>query len=263
NARAGMTGVFAPPGSVIPKTGIVLKRSTIRGVESNGMLCSAAELGLSEDHTGIIELEGELPSGSSFAAVRGLARDLAAAGLGRLKPLDTKPVPGHFSSPIAVHLAGPDDKACPLFLSRLVRNVRNGPSPPWLQERLKAIGLRPISALVDITNFITFDLNRPLHVFDADKISGDLVVRAARPKESLAALNGRSYELDREVTVIADDREALSLGGVIGGESTGCTEATRNVLIEAALFDPVRTAGTGRRLQIQSDARYRFERGLD
>ena len=285
NARAGMTGVFAPPGSVIPKTGIVLKRSTIRGVESNGMLCSAAELGLSEDHTGIIELEGELPSGSSFAAVlglddpvldikvtpnrgdclgvRGIARDLAAAGLGRLKPLDTKPVPGHFSSPIAVHLAGPDDKACPLFLSRLVRNVRNGPSPPWLQERLKAIGLRPISALVDITNFITFDLNRPLHVFDADKISGDLVVRAARPKESLAALNGRSYELDREVTVIADDREALSLGGVIGGESTGCTEATRNVLIEAALFDPVRTAATGRRLQIQSDARYRFERGLD
>jgi phenylalanyl-tRNA synthetase beta chain len=285
NARAGMLGVLAPPGATIPASGMVLKRSTIRGVESNGMLCSPAELGLSEEHAGIIELEGDLAPGRPFAeavglddpvldikvtpnrgdclGVRGIARDLAAAGMGRLKPLDATPVPGRFRCPVAVHLAGPDDKACPLFVGRLVRNVQNGPSPAWLQERLKAIGLRPISALVDITNFITFDLNRPLHVFDADKIKGDLVVRGARHGESLAALNGKSYALDGEVTVIADDREALSLGGVIGGESTGCTEATQNVYIEAALFDPVRTAATGRRLQIQSDARYRFERGLD
>ena len=285
NARAGLVGVFAPPGSTIPKSGMVLKQSNIRGVTSNGMLCSPAELGLSEDHAGIIELEGDLKPGQSFAAaiglddpvldikvtpnradclgVHGIARDLAAAGLGRLKALDRSAVAGRFPCPVAAHLAGPDGKACPLFVGRLVRNVRNGPSPRWLQDRLTAIGLRPISALVDITNFITFDLNRPLHVFDADKISGDLVVRGARKGESLAALNGKSYALDGEMTVIADDREVLSLGGVIGGESTGCTEATRNVYIEAALFDPVRTAATGRRLQLQSDARYRFERGLD
>ncbi len=285
NARAGMLGVFAPPGATIPESGMVLKQSTIRGVPSNGMLCSPAELGLSADHAGIIELDGDLPVGRPFAAVlglddpvldikvtpnrgdclgvRGIARDLAAAGLGRLKPLDATPVAGRFPCSFAVHLAGPDDKACPLFVGRVVRNLRNRPSPRWLQDRLTAIGLRPISALVDITNFVTFDLDRPLHVFDADRISGDLVVRGARPGESLMALNGRSYELDAEMTVIADDREVLSLGGVIGGDSTGCTEATRNVYIEAALFDPVRTAATGRRLQIQSDARYRFERGLD
>jgi phenylalanyl-tRNA synthetase beta chain len=285
NARAGLLGVFAPPGAAIPKTGMVLKQSTIRGQASNGMLCSAAELGLSDDHQGIIELPEGLPVGQRFAAVmglddpvldikvtpnradclgvRGIARDLAASGLGRLLPLDVTPVPGGFACPTAVHLAGPDDKACPLFLGRLVRHVRNGPSPRWLQERLAAIGLRPISALVDITNLLTFDLDRPLHVFDADKLKGDLVVRGARPGESLAALNGRRYELEPGMTVIADDREVLSLGGVIGGESTGCTEATRNVYIEAALFDPVRTAATGRKLQIQSDARYRFERGLD
>ncbi len=285
NARTGMLGVFAPPGTVIPKTGMVLKRSTIRGQASNGMLVSAAELDLAEDHEGIIELPQGLPLGQPFAAamglddpvldikvtpnrgdclgVRGIARDLAASGLGKLKPLDMSPVPGRFACPIAVHLAGPDDKACPLFIGRVVRNLSNRPSPRWLQDRLAAIGLRPISALVDITNFITFDLNRPLHVFDADKIASDLVVRGARPGESLAALNGRTYALDAEMTVIADDSAVLSLGGVIGGESTGCTEATRAVYIEAALFDPVRTAATGRKLQIQSDARYRFERGLD
>jgi phenylalanyl-tRNA synthetase beta chain len=285
NARAGMLGVFAPPGATIPKTGMVLKESAIRGQASKGMLVSAAELGLSEDHEGIIELPQGLPLGQRFAAamglddpvldikvtpnrgdclgVRGIARDLAASDLGRLKPLEASPVPGRFPCPVAVHLAGPDDKACPLFIGRVVRNLRNGPSPRWLQDRLAAIGLRPISALVDITNFITFDLNRPLHVFDADELAGDLVVRGARPGESLAALNGRAYALDAEMTVIADDAAVLSLGGVIGGESTGCTEATRTVYIEAALFDPVRTAATGRKLQIQSDARYRFERGLD
>ena len=285
NAHAGMIGVFAPPGAVIPRSGMVLKQSVIRGAPSNGMLCSAYEMGISEDHAGIIELPEGTPVGAPFAAVmglddpvldikvtpnradclgvRGIARDLAAAGLGRLRALEATPVPGRFPCPIAVHLAGPDEEACPLFIGRLIRGVRNGPSPRWLQDRLTAIGLRPISALVDLTNFLTFDVDRPLHVFDADKIEGDLVVRGARPGEFLLALNGKSYELDPEMTVIADDREVLSLGGVIGGESTGCTEATRNVYIEAALFDPVRTAATGRKLALQSDARYRFERGLD
>jgi phenylalanyl-tRNA synthetase beta chain len=285
NAHAGMLGVFAPVGSVIPRSGAVLKASQIRGVESQGMLCSGYELGLSEDHEGIVELPAGLTVGMGFAAamglddpvldikitanradclgVRGLARDLAASGLGTLKPLTIAPVPGKFPSPIAVHLAGPDDKACPLFLGRLVRGVTNGPSPRWLQDRLTAIGLRPISALVDITNFMTFDLCRPLHVFDAAKLDGDLALRGARHHERLKALDGKEYALDGEMTVIADNRGAVSLGGVIGGDSTGCSEATRDVFLEAALFDPVRTAATGRKLGVQSDARYRFERGLD
>jgi phenylalanyl-tRNA synthetase beta chain len=285
NARAGMLGAFAPVGATIPRNGMVLKESNIRGAASKGMLCSGYELGLSEDHEGIIDLPADAPVGASFAqfiglddpvldvkitpnrgdclGVRGIARDLAAAGVGRLLPLDATPAPGRFGSPIAVHLAGPDDKACPLFIGRTIRGVRNGPSPRWLKDRLTAIGLRPISALVDITNFLTFDVARPLHVFDADKIEGDLVVRSARAHETLAALNGRSYALDAEMTVIADDDEVLSLGGVIGGESSSVGEATANVFIEAALFDPVRTAATGRKLQLQSDARYRFERGLD
>ncbi len=285
NARAGLLGVFAPPGTVIPRTGQALKASKIRGVVSNGMLCSGYELMLSDDHTGIIELpEGPHP-GDSFVkaarlddpvldvkitpnradclSVRGIARDLAAAGTGRLEPLDAPPVAGTFPCPIAVHLAGPDAAACPLFLGRVIRGLKNGPSPTWLQERLTAIGLRPISALVDITNFLTFDLGRPLHVFDADKLDGDLAVRGAREGETLAALNGRIYALDPEMTVIADAGGVLSLGGVIGGESSGCTETTTSVFIEAALFDPIRTAATGRRLNLQSDARYRFERGLD
>jgi phenylalanyl-tRNA synthetase beta chain len=249
------------------------------------MMCSGYELKLSEDHEGIIELPAELKPGTSFASamglddpvldvkitpnradclgVRGLARDLAASGLGRLKPLDTAPVAGTFESPIKVHLEGPDAKACPLFLGRLIRGVKNGPSPRWLQDRLTAIGLRPISALVDVTNFMTYDLDRPLHVFDADKLGGDLTLRGARAGETLAALNGKSYALDPEMIVIADRSGALSLGGVIGGESTACSEATTNVFIEAALFDPLRTAATGRKLQLQSDARYRFERGVD
>jgi phenylalanyl-tRNA synthetase beta chain len=285
NAHAGMLGVFAPVGSVIPRTGAMLKASQIRGVESRGMLCSGYELGLNDDHTGIIELPAGLPVGARFATavglddpvldikitanradclgVYGLARDLAAAELGTLKPLTIEPVAGKFLSPIAVHLAGPDDKACPLFLGRLVRGVRNGPSPQWLQDRLTAIGLRPLSTLVDITNFLTFDLCRPLHVFDAAKIAGDLALRGARPHERLKALDGRDYALDEEMTVIADASGAISLGGVIGGEGTGCSDATRDVFIEAALFDPMRTAATGRKLGIQSDARYRFERGLD
>ena len=285
NARTGLVGVFAPPGAVIPRNGMVLKVSQIRGVQSNGMLCSGYELKLSEDHEGIIELPENLTPGAPFAAamglddpvldvkitpnradclgVRGIARDLAAAGLGKLKPLETAPIAGKFASPIAVHLEGPDAKACPLFLGRYIRGVRNGASPRWLQDRLGAIGLRPISALVDITNFLTYDLDRPLHVFDAEKLQGDLSLRGGAPGEQLAALNGKIYALDPDMTVIADRSGALSLGGVIGGASTGCTEATRNVFVEAALFDPVRTAATGRKLGLQSDARYRFERGVD
>ena len=283
NARAGMKGVFGATGVRIPKTGAVLALSTIRGVASTGMLMSAAELALGDDHSGIIELAPDAPVGTSYAAllglddpvidlkvtpnradclgVRGIARDLAASGIGQLKPLDTTPVEGRFRSPIAIHIE--DETACPLFLGRHIRGLKNGPSPRWLRDRLEAIGLRPISALVDITNFVTFDLNRPLHVFDAGKLAGDLTVRFARPGERLLALNGRDYELDPEITAIADSRGVASLGGVIGGEPTGCTEATTEVFVEAALFDPIRTAATGRRLEILSDARYRFERGID
>jgi phenylalanyl-tRNA synthetase beta chain len=283
NAHTGMKGVFAPVGTVIPRTGMPLKETVIRGVASRGMLCSASELNLGEDRDGIIELPDDAPLGARYAdflglgdpvldvkvtpnradclGVRGLARDLAAAGLGRLKPLDASPVMGRFVSPIGVRIA--DLTACPLFLGRHLRRVENRPSPPWLARRLEAIGLRPISALVDLTNFLTYDLNRPLHVFDAGKVRGDLVVRLARPGEKLLALNGREYELDPEMTAIADDNGVASLGGVIGGEATGCTAATREVFIEAALFDPLRTAATGRKLNITSDARYRFERGVD
>ncbi len=285
NARTGMRGVFAPVGATIPRTGLLLKETMIRGVASNGMLCSAYEMEISDDHEGIIELPADAPIGESFAkaaglddavldvkvtpnradclGVHGIARDLAAAGLGRLILPNVEPIEGSFPSPTWVHLATLDQKACPLFIGRTIRGVKNGPSPRWLQDRLTAIGLRPISALVDITNFLTFDLNRPLHVFDTGRVAGDLVVREARPGERIKALNGREYELDGEMTVIADDAEVLSLGGVIGGESTGCTEATSEVFVEAALFDPVRTAATGRKLNLQSDARYRFERGLD
>ena len=283
NARAGIKGVFAPSGSTIPRNGMVLKPSTIRGVASNGMLCSAYEMGLSDDHDGIIELPEEAPLGQPFAAVmglddpmldikitanradclgvRGIARDLAAVGLGTLKKLPVEKIPGRFASPVGVEIA--DLKACPLFLGRYIRGVKNGPSPRWLQDRLTSIGLRPISALVDITNFFTFDLDRPLHVFDAGKLSGSLSLRAAEAGETLQALNGKEYTLEAGMTVICDGSGVISLGGVIGGETTGCSETTTDVFIEAALFDPTLTAATGRKLNLQSDARYRFERGLD
>ncbi|WP_207480148.1 phenylalanine--tRNA ligase subunit beta [Arenibaculum pallidiluteum] len=287
NARAGMKGVFAPPGSVIPATGTVLEKGVIRGVESAGMLCSERELGLSDEHEGIIDLPGDPPVGASFATlaglddplidvaltpdradcagVRGIARDLAAAGLGTLKPLAADPVPGRFPSAVKVALDFPEEArdACPVFVGRTIRGVRNGPSPRWLQDRLLAIGLRPISALVDITNFVTHDLCRPLHVFDVDKLAGDLTVRLARPGETVAALNGKAYTLQGGETVIADAARVQSLAGVVGGEESGCGEGTTTVFLEVALFDPVRTAQTGRRHGIDSDARYRFERGLD
>ena len=287
NARAGMKGVFAPPGTRIPGTGLHLKKARIRGVESNGMLCSESELGLGEDHTGIIELAEAAAVGTAFAAaaglddplidiaitpdrqdclgVRGIARDLAAAGLGTLRARPVEAVPGAFASPIEVRLdfAPGTEDACPMFAGRVVRGIENGDSPEWLKTRLRAIGLRPISALVDITNFVTFDRGRPLHVFDADKIEGGIAVRLSRAGEVLAALDGREYVLDGTVTVIADERSALALGGIIGGEASACTARTVDVFIESALFDPLRTARSGRRLGIESDARYRFERGVD
>jgi phenylalanyl-tRNA synthetase beta chain len=287
NARAGMKGVFAPVGSYVPGSGLTLTKAKIRGVESNGMLLSERELLLSDEHTGIIELDASAKVGSSAAkalglddavievaitpnrpdclGVRGIARDLAAAGLGSLKKDTVKPVKGSFPNPIAIKLEFDKETAdaCPAFAGRLVRNVRNGPSPDWLQRRLKAIGLRPINALVDITNYISYDRGRPLHVYDADKLNGAILARLGRKDEKFVALDGKTYEVDVDMCVIADDHGVLGLGGVMGGEETGATLATTNVFIESAYFDPKRTARTGRRLNIQSDARYRFERGVD
>ena len=287
NAKAGLLGVFAREGLYIPGTGITLKRAEIRGVASSGMMVSEREMQISDEHDGIIEFTEEFPIGSSAVealglndpvieigitpnrgdclGVRGIARDLAAAGFGTLKPLENASVAGAFESPIKVHLdfEGDDIKACPYFVGRYVRGVKNGESPKWLKDRLEAIGLRPISALVDITNFMTFAYNRPLHVFDADKVAGDIHVRFAKSGETLLALNEKEYTLDGEMTVIADDEKPEALGGVMGGEESGCTEETVNVFIEAAYFDPVRTAATGRKLNLQSDARFRFERGID
>ena len=287
NARAGMKGVFAPAGTHIPGTGVDLKKATIRGEESNGMLCSEREMGLSDEHAGIIELPADAPIGAKFAqlmglddpaidvaltpnrpdcaAVHGIARDLAAAGLGILKPFRHDPVAGTFNSPIAWKRDLPADAgdACPLVVGRYFRNVKNGPSPKWLRDRLVAIGLRPISALVDITNYVTIDLARPLHVFDADKIKGDLVMRLARAGEKIEALDGKTYTLDPTMTVIAEDNGVQGIAGVMGGAASGVSETTGNVFLEVALFDPIRTAATGRKLGIISDARYRFERGID
>jgi phenylalanyl-tRNA synthetase beta chain len=287
NVHAGMKAVFAPVGAIIPDSGEVLKRATIRGVESSGMLCSARELLLGDDHEGIIELPADAPVGRPASAaiaiegpvidvavtpnrsdcfgVLGIARELAAAGLGELQPRAFGEVPGAFDPTLRITLDFPEGEAaaCPLFVGRVFRGLRNGPSPAWLQERLAAVGLRPISTLVDITNFVTLDLGRPLHVFDAARLQGDIVLRFARPGEQLLALDGKTYQLDPEVTVIADASGAISLGGIMGGESTGCTEATTEVVLEVALFDSKRTAINGRRLGIESDARSRFERGVD
>lgn len=287
NARAGMKGVFAPIGAHIPGTDITLEKRAIRGVTGYGMLCSEREMGISEDHEGIIELPDDAPVGAPFAPLAGLddpvidiaitpdrgdclgilgiARDLAATGIGRLITKPVEPVPGAFESPVGVRLdfSGETADACPLFVGRYIRGVKNGPSPEWLQRRLRALGLRPISALVDITNLVTMDRARPLHVFDADSLAGGIHARLARAGEKLDALDDKTYELDAEMTVIADDDGPVALAGVIGGTPTGCTEETVNVFLEAAYFDPIRTATTGRKLQIDSDARYRFERGVD
>ncbi|MDE1151949.1 MAG: phenylalanine--tRNA ligase subunit beta [Micavibrio sp.] len=283
NARAGMKGVFAPAGSFIPGSGITLKKSNIRGQESNGMMCSERELELSTEHNGIIELSDKIATGTpaadalgindpvieinltpnrgDCAGILGVARDLAAAGLGHLKPQPLKPVTGAFKSPVTVSIA--DTKACPLFIGRYIKGVKNGPSPQWLQDRLKSIGLRPISTLVDITNYFTIALNRPLHVFDADKLHGNITVRLSKQGETLAALNDKSYTLEDGMIAVCDDSGVLGLGGIIGGTTTGVTDATVNVYLEAAYFTPLYVAKTGQKLQIDSDARYRFERGID
>ncbi|MCG8444741.1 MAG: phenylalanine--tRNA ligase subunit beta [Hyphomicrobiales bacterium] len=287
NARTGMTGVFAAPGTHIPGTGVDLKPGVIRGVESNGMLCSERELMLSDDHEGIIDLPAEAPVGTVYAewaklddpvidvtitpnrgdalGVHGIARDLAAAGLGEVVTKRPEPVAGNGPCPVTATLDfdSAQAKNCPAFGLRLVRGVKNGPSPQWLQRRLQEIGLRPINALVDITNYITFDRGRPLHVFDAAKVQGNLSVRMAKAGEELLALDGKTYALDATMTVIADERGVESLAGIMGGEETGCTEETIDVLIESALWDPITTARTGRKLGVNSDARYRFERGVD
>jgi phenylalanyl-tRNA synthetase beta chain len=286
NARTGMKGVFVPPGAFIPGKNMTLAVGSIRGVESRGMLVSEFELQLSDDHEGIIDLPDDAPIGANYAqwaglgdpmieinltpnradctGVHGIARDLAAADMGKLKDASIKPVKGAFPCPVRVTLDfGATPSLCPAFALRHVRGVKNGPSPDWLQRRLTTIGLRPINALVDITNFITYDGGRPLHVFDAAKVRGDLVVRRARAGETLLALDGKSYALDESICVIADEDGVESLAGIMGGEKTGCSAATTDVLIESALWDPPNIAQTGRKLGINSDARYRFERGVD
>jgi phenylalanyl-tRNA synthetase beta chain len=287
NARTGMKGVFAPVGSHIPGTNLDLKKGTIRGVDSNGMLVSMREMGLSDEHDGIIELPDDAPVGTPFAkilglddpvidinvtadrpdclGVHGVARDLAAAGLGRLQAPDLAAVPGTFDSPVKWLRDLPADQQhlCPYVVGRFFRGVKNGPSPKWLQDKLLAIGLRPISALVDITNYVTFDLGRPLHVFDAKRLSGDLTMRLAKPGESIAALDGKTYALDESMVIIADKTGPQGIGGIMGGAASGCELDTTEVFLEVALFDPIRTAASGRKLGIQSDARFRFERGVD
>jgi phenylalanyl-tRNA synthetase beta chain len=286
NARTGMKGVFSPPGSFIPGKNITLGVGTIRGVESRGMLLSEAELQISDNHDGIIDLPADAPVGTPYArwagiddpvveinltpnrpdctGVHGIARDLAAADLGTFLDPSVKPVTGEYPCPVSVKLDfGTTPSLCPGFALRLVRGVKNGPSPDWLARRLTAIGLRPINALVDITNFITFDRGRPLHVFDAAKVRGNLTVRRGRAGESLTALDGKTYRLDDTVCVIADHAGPESLAGIMGGETTGCSETTTDVLIESAVWDELNIAQTGRRLGINSDARYRFERGVD
>jgi phenylalanyl-tRNA synthetase beta chain len=283
NARAGLVSVFSAPGTYIPGKNITLGVGTIRGVESRGMLCSAAELQISEDHDGIMELPADAPLGKGYAewarlgdpmfeinltpnrqdctGVHGIARDLAAADMGKFRDPGIKPVKGEFPCPVKVTVE--DATLCPGFALRLVRGVKNGPSPEWLQRRLTSIGLRPINALVDITNFMTYDRARPLHVFDAKKVTGNLTVRRARDGETLLALDGRNYTLDKGVCVITDDHGVESLAGIMGGEASGCDEGTTDVLIESALWNEINIAQTGRKLGINSDARYRFERGVD
>ena len=290
NAKTGLVGVFAPLGSHIPGTGITLDKRPVRGIVSNGMLLSERELELSEDHNGIIELDASFadkigtryidalglddpvievkltPNRPDCTGVRGIARDLAAAGLGTLKPEPKlAKVEGSFDCPIEIRVDfSPETlSACPVFAGRYVRGVKNGPSPDWMQARLKAVGLRPISALVDVTNYISLDRGRPLHVYDADKLKGAIRARLGKTGESFLALDGRTYTVDDTMCVIADDSAVLGLGGIMGGEDSSCTETTTNVLIESAYFDPLRTAATGRKVSLQTDARYRFERGVD
>ena len=282
NARAGLVGVFGLPGAVVPSNGMVLKVAAIRGVESNGMMCSTRELELGEDHDGIIELPTDAPIGAAYPdyaglndpvidvaitpnrqdcmGVRGIARDLAAAGLGTLKPLSVDPIAGAGAGP---DVRIEDPAGCPAFFGQSVSGVANGEGPEWMRRRLTAIGQKPISALVDITNYVMIDLGRPLHVYDRAKLSGGLVARRAKAGEAVLALNGKTYALDESMTVIADDAHVHDIGGIMGGEDSGVSAGTTDVLIECAYFDPDHIARTGQRLGLTSDARARFERGVD
>lgn len=289
NARTGLIGAFAGAGTYVPGIDVTLSVGNIRGVESHGMMCSERELNMSEDHDGIIDLPADTPIGTPFAdyaglndpvieigitpnhpealGVAGIARDLEAYGLGTVKPVKIQNPKGTFPCPVGVDLDfaedGSGESLCPAFGLRYVRGVKNGPSPKWMQQRLLAIGLRPISALVDITNYVTFDLGRPLHVFDADKVAGNLTVRRAKQGEEVLALDGKTYKLGTDNCVIADENGVESLAGVMGGEASGCSDDTVNVLVESALWEPLNVARTGRELGIITDARYRFERGVD
>jgi phenylalanyl-tRNA synthetase beta chain len=289
NARAGITVVIASPGTYVPGIDTTIGVGKIRGVESYGMMCSEREMELSDEHDGIIELpSGEVgqtftdwlaendaakvdpvieiaitPNRPDALGVRGVARDLAARGLGTLKPREVTPVPASFTSDLAVSIAEDTLDGCPVFAGRLIKGVKNGPSPQWLQDLLRAIGLRPISFLVDVTNYFTYDLNRPLHVFDADKVSGNLTVHRAEGGETLMALDEKEYTLHEGQMVISDANGPESIAGIMGGLDTGCTEDTVNVFVESAYWDPVQIAYAGRALKINSDARYRFERGVD
>jgi phenylalanyl-tRNA synthetase beta chain len=282
NARAGLTTIYAPLGAYVPGSGITLEARPVRGVVSNGMLCSGRELEVADEADGIVELPDALPVGASAAeafgleavidfevtpnrpdwlGVAGVARDLAAAGLGKLKDLSVAPVAGKFAEPVEIKV---DGDACRMFAGRLIRGVKNGPSPDWLQQKLLSVGLRPINALVDVTNYLAYDRCRPLHVYDARLLTGGFVeARLGREGEAVLALDGKTYAVTPEICVIADGAGAIGLGGVMGGETTGCSEATTEVFVEAAWFDPIRTAQTGRATGIVSDAQYRFARGVD
>ncbi len=282
NARAGLVGVLGMPGAVVPAGGFELKKSAIRGVESNGMMCSSRELELGDDHSGIIELPADAPIGTPFAeyhgadpvfdvaitpnrpdcmGVYGIARDLAAAGLGALKPIAVQEVAGSFPCPLPIRTDDPE--GCPAFHGRVIRGVKNGASPQWLQDRLKSAGQRPISALVDITNYVMLAYGRPAHAYDLAKLSGAIFARRAHDGETVLALNGKEYTLAASMTVIADDQGVHDIAGIMGGEHSGCTEDTTDVLLEVAYFDPERIGDTGRKLNLTSDARQRFERGVD
>ncbi len=283
NARAGLVGVFGIEGAVVPANGMVLRKAAIRGVESNGMMCSTRELELGDDHDGIIELPADAPVGTAFAdyaqlddpiidvaitpnrqdcmGVRGIARDLAAAGLGKLKPLAVPTVSSSFPCPTEIRTDDPD--GCPAFYGRVIKGVANGPSPDWMQARLKAAGQRPISALVDITNYVMLDHGRPSHAYDLAKLTGAVVARRANDGETVTALNGKDFTLNADMTVIADNAGVHDIAGIMGGEHSGCADDTTDVLLEVAFFTPERIAKTGQTLALTSDARTRFERGVD
>ncbi|UYV16136.1 phenylalanine--tRNA ligase subunit beta [Porphyrobacter sp. ULC335] len=282
NARAGMKGVLGLPGAVVPANGMVLRKSAIRGVESNGMMCSTRELELGDDHDGIIELPGDAPVGTSFAdyhgadpvievtvtpnrpdcmGVYGIARDLAAKGLGTLKPIAMPAFSAAGACPVEIRTDDPE--GCPAFYGRVVKGVTNGTSPDWLQARLKSAGQRPISLLVDLTNYLMLGFGRPAHAYDLAKLQGAVVARRAQDGEEVLALNEKTYTLDSEMTVIADDNGVHDIAGIMGGEHSGVSETTTDVLLEIAYFDPARIGATGRKLGLSSDARTRFERGVD